>query len=158
MGHWSFNWLIIKRESGFLTECPQSFSILIDIPSSPWFLLEFKPCINFSILFESISTVLSLLEVSKLWIDGRVLLFGIGWHCLLKKSLKILALSLKLVTSLLLTSIGGTSLLLTSAGTFFTVEKSFDYWPVCFCWSIRVIELISKSLIINIFWATYCFC
>ena len=106
MGHWSFNWLIIKRESGFLTECPQSFSILIDIPSSPWFLLEFKPCINFSILFESISTVLSLLEVSKLWIDGRVLLFGIGWHCLLKKSLKILALSLKLVTSLLLTSIG----------------------------------------------------
>ena len=36
-----------------------------------------------------------------------MLLFGIGSHCLLKKSLKIFALSLKLVTSFLLTIIGG---------------------------------------------------
>ena len=105
----SIRQILNNKESGFMTEDPQSFSILIDIPSCPWALLEFKPCINFSIFFESISPVLSLSEVSKLWIEGRVLLFGIGWHCLLKKSLKLLALSLKLVTSLLLFSIGGIS-------------------------------------------------
>ena len=87
----SLRHLLNNKESGFLIESPQSFSILIDIPSCARALLEFKSCISFNIFFESISpTVLNLLEVSEVWIDGRVLLFGTGWHCLLKKSLKIL--------------------------------------------------------------------
>ena len=65
--------------------------------------------------------MLSLLEVSKVRIDGKVLLFGLGWHYLLKKSLKILALSLKLVTSLLLTSIGGIT------ETFLLLARVFNY-------------------------------
>ena len=81
----SLKQLLNNKESSFITEGPQSFSILIDILSCSWALLEFKPCINLNIFFESIWTVLSLLEVSKVWIDRRVLLFGISWHCLLKK-------------------------------------------------------------------------
>ena len=97
--------LLNNKESGYFIEDPQSFTILINIPSCTWALLKFKSWINFSIFFES--TVFSLLELSKIWIDGRVLLFGIVWHCLLKKSLKIFVLSLKFVTGLFLTNMWG---------------------------------------------------
>ena len=120
----SLRQLLNNKESGFITEGPQTFSIPIDILPSPWALLEFKPCVNFSIFFESLSMVLSLLEVSKVWVDGRVLLFGRDWHCLLKKSLKILALSLKLSHKFVLTNIGGiTSLFLTNNWNFLPLTR-----------------------------------
>ena len=102
----SLKQLLNNKESGFIIESPQSFSNLIDISLCPRGLLEFKHCINSGIFIESISTVPSLLEVLEVRIDGRMLLFGIGWHCLPKKLLKIFALSLKLVTSFLWASTG----------------------------------------------------
>ena len=47
----------------------------------------------------------------------RVLSLGIGWYCLLKKSLKILAFSTKFETSLSLTNKGG------MIGAFFLLVK-----------------------------------
>ena len=56
----SLRQLLNNKESGFITEGPQSFSILIDTSSCPWAWIEFKPCINFSIFVKLLSSVLIL--------------------------------------------------------------------------------------------------
>ena len=61
--------------------------------------------------------VLKQLVVSNYKVDGRILSLEIGWHCLLKKSLKILAFSTKFITILYLTNKGG------KIGAFFLLTK-----------------------------------
>ena len=63
------------------------------------------------------SVVLKRLVVSNDKVNGRVLRLDIGWHCLVKKSLKIWPFSRKLVGNLLLINERG------MVGTFFQLIK-----------------------------------